>query len=63
MKRFLLLTAILLSGCIDVDVQMDADSPKITPTQTMSIYIDNFNNADIKLLRESTASPYFWLIG
>jgi len=63
MRRILLLTAIFLSGCIDIDVQMDADSPEITPTETMSIYIDNFNNADIKLLNETTASPLFWLSG
>ena len=63
MKRLLLLTAILLTGCIDIDVQTDADSPEITPTETMSIYIDNFNNADIDLLNETTASPFFWLSG
>ena len=63
MKQLLLLTAIFLSGCIDVDVQMDKGSPSVTPTETISIYIDNFNNADIKLLNESTASPFFWLRG
>ena len=63
MRRILLLTAIFLSGCIDVDVQMDADSPEITPTETISLYVDNFNNADIKLLNETTASPFFWLRG
>ena len=44
MRRILLLTAIFLSGCIDVDVQTDADSPEITPTETISLYVDNFNN-------------------
>ena len=63
MKQLLLLTAIFLSGCIDVDVQMDADNPEITPTETISLYVDNFNNADIKLLNETTASPFFWLRG
>ena len=63
MKQLLLLTAIFLSGCIDVDVQTDADSPEITPTETISLYVDNFNNADIKLLNETTASPFFWLRG
>ena len=63
MKLILLLTVIFLSGCIDVDVQMDKGSPSVTPTETISIYIDNFNNADIKLLNESTASPFFWLRG
>ena len=63
MKQLLLLTAIFLSGCIDVDVQIDADSPEITPTETISLYVDNFNNADIKLLNETTASPFFWLRG
>ena len=63
MRRILLLTAIFLSGCIDVDVQTDADSPEITPTETISLYVDNFNNADIKLLNDTTASPFFWLRG
>ena len=63
MKQLLSLTAIFLSGCIDVDVQMDKGSPSVTPTETISIYIDNFNNADIKLLNETTASPFFWLRG
>ena len=63
MKRLILLIVIFLSGCVDIDIEMDADSPKITPTETMSIYIDHFNNADIKLLNETTASPYFWLSG
>ena len=35
MRRILLLTAIFLTGCIDVDVQMDADSPAVTPTETI----------------------------
>ena len=63
MKQLFLLTAILMSGCIDIEVQMDADSPEITPTETISLYVDNFNNADIKLLNETTASPFFWLRG
>ena len=63
MKRLLLLTAIFLSGCVDIDIEMDADSPAVTPTETISIYVDNFNNADIKLLNETTASPFFWIRG
>ena len=63
MKRLLLLTVIFLSGCIDVDMEMDADTPAVTPTETISLYVDNFNNADITLLNETTASPFFWLRG
>ena len=63
MKRLILLTAIFLSGCVDIDIEMDADSPAVTPTETMSIYIDNFNNANIKLLNETSGSPFFWLRG
>ena len=61
MKRLLLLTAIFLSGCIDVDIELEADGPAINPTETISLYVDNFNNADIKLLNETTESPFFWL--
>ena len=61
MKRLLLLTVIFLSGCIDVDMEMDADTPAVTPTETISLYVDNFNNADITLLNETTASPSFGL--
>ena len=63
MKQLLLLIAIFLSGCVDIDIEMDADSPAVTPTETISLYVDNFNNADIKLLNETTASPFFWLRG
>ena len=47
MKRLLLLTAIFLSGCVDVDINMDADSPAVTPTETMSIYMDHLNNEQV----------------
>tara|TARA_B100001564_G_C20188262_1_gene467226 strand:+ start:59 stop:517 length:459 start_codon:yes stop_codon:yes gene_type:complete len=63
MKRLLLLTAIFLSGCIDVDIELESDGPAINPTETISLYVDNFNNADIKLLNETTESPFFWLRG
>ena len=63
MKRLLLLTVIFVSGCVDIDIEIDADSPAVTPTETISLYVDNFNNADIKLLNETTASPFFWLRG
>ncbi|MFL2495086.1 MAG: hypothetical protein ACJ0RL_05640 [Porticoccaceae bacterium] len=63
MKRLLLLAAIFLSGCIDVDIELEADGPAINPTETISLYVDNFNNADIKLLNETTESPFFWLRG
>ena len=63
MKRLLLLAAIFLSGCIDVDIELEADGPAINPTETISLYVDNFNNADIKSLNETTESPFFWLRG
>jgi len=68
MKRLLLLTAILLTGCMDVEdialsIELDAKSPERTPTETVSLYVDNFNNADVKALNETTASPFFWLMG
>ena len=63
MKRLLLLTAIFLSGCIDVDIELESDGPAINPTETISLYVDNFNNADIKLLNDTTESPFFWLRG
>ena len=63
MKRLLLLTAIFLSGCIDVDIELASDGPAINPTETISLYVDNFNNADIKSLNETTESPFFWLRG
>ena len=63
MKRLLLLTAIFLSGCIDVDIELESDGPAINPTETIFLYVDNFNNADIKLLNETTESPFFWLRG
>ena len=63
MKRILLLSVIFLSGCIDVDVQMDADSPSVTPTETMSVYMDHFNNEDIKAINEMIEPPFFFLRG
>ena len=63
MRRILLLTAIFLSGCIDVDVQMDADSPAVTPTETMSVYMDHFNNEDMKAIDEMIEPPFFFLRG
>ena len=63
MRRILLLTAIFLSGCIDVDVQMDADSPAVTPTETMSVYMDHFNNEDMKAINEMIEPPFFFLRG
>ena len=63
MKRLILLTAIFLSGCVDIDIEMDADSPAVTPTETMSIYMDHFNNADIKAINEIIEPPFFFLNG
>ena len=63
MKQILLLTAIFLSGCVDVDAQMDSDSPLVTPTETMSVYMDHFNNEDIKAINEMIEPPFFFLRG
>ena len=63
MKLILVLTMIFLSGCIDVDVQMDADSPSVTPTETMSVYMDHFNNEDMEALNEMLEPPFFFLKG
>ena len=46
-KQILLLKAIFLNGCINVDVQMDTDSSAVTATETMSIYMDHLNNEQV----------------
>ena len=48
---------------MDVEIELDAKSPERTPTETVSLYVDNFNNANVKALNETTASPFFWLLG
>ena len=63
MKRLLLLIAIFLTGCIDAEIELNTKSPEKTPTETVSLYVDNFNSANVKALNETTASPFFWLLG
>ena len=52
MKQILLLTFILLSGCTDFDVQMDADIPSATSNETMYACMDHFNNENIKTINK-----------
>lgn len=63
MKRLLLLIAIFLTGCIDAEIELNTKSPKRAPTETVSLYVDSFNSADVTALNEITASPFFWLRG
>jgi|TARA_B110000503_G_scaffold134405_1_gene213329 hypothetical protein len=63
MKRLLLLIAIFLTGCIDAEIELNTKSPERTPTETVSLYVDSFNSADVTALNEITASPFFWLRG
>ena len=63
MKRLLLLIAIFLTGCIDAEIELNTKSPERTPTETVSLYVDRFNSADVTALNEITASPFFWLRG
>ena len=63
MKRLLLLTVIFLTGCMEGEIELDGNSPERTPAETVSLYVDNFNNANVKALNEITASPFFWLRG
>ena len=63
MKRLLLLTAIFLGGCSDAKIELNTKSPERTPTETVSLYVDSFNSADVTALNEITASPFFWLRG
>ena len=44
-------------------LDVDAGSPVVTPTETISLYVDSFNSADVTALNEITASPFFWLKG
>tara|TARA_B100000780_G_scaffold121063_1_gene84783 strand:+ start:1853 stop:2371 length:519 start_codon:yes stop_codon:yes gene_type:complete len=44
-------------------LNVDADSPVVTPIETMSLFIDSFNSADVTALNEITASPFSLLIG
>jgi len=44
-------------------LDVDAGSPVVTPTETISLYVGSFNSADVTALNEITASPFFWLKG
>ncbi|MDC3199986.1 hypothetical protein OAT92_05210 [Porticoccaceae bacterium] len=61
----LVVTIIMLAGCISIDVEIydDLDSPAVTPIQTVAQYVQDFNNADLDALNEGSGSPFFWLMG
>ena len=61
----IVVTIIMLAGCISIDVEIndDLDSPAVTPIQTVAQYVEDFNNADLDALNESSGSPFFWLMG
>ena len=61
----LVVTIIMLAGCISIDVEIndDLDSPAVTPIQTVAQYVEDFNNADLDALNEGSGSPFFWLMG
>ena len=61
----LVLIIIMLAGCISIDVEIndDLDLPEVTPIQTVAQYVEDFNNADLDALNESSGSPFFWLMG
>ena len=60
-----LLVAIL--ACFGVnalaDDHKDSDSPTVTPTETMYVYMDHFNNEDMEALNEMLEPPFFFLKG
>jgi len=60
----LAVTIIMLAGCISIDVEIndDLDLPEVTPIQTVTQYVEDFNNADLDALNESSGSPFFWLM-
>ena len=61
----LVVTIMMLAGCISIDVEIndDLDSPAVTPIQTVAQYVEDFNNADLDALNEGSGSPFFWLMG
>lgn len=68
MARIILLafTLIMLSGCnviSDVEINDDVRLPKTTPIQTITQYVEDFNNMDLNSLNDSSGSPFFWLMG
>ena len=60
----LVVIIIMLAGCISIDVEIndDLDLPEATPIQTVAQYVEDFNNADLDALNESSGSPFFWLM-
>ena len=60
-----LLVAIL--ACFGVnalaDDHMGSNSPAVTPAETMSVYMDHFNNEDMEALNEMLDPPFFFLRG
>ena len=60
----LVVTIVMLAGCISIDVEIndDLDLPEVTPIQTVAQYVEDFNNADLDALNESSGSPFFWLM-
>ena len=60
-----LLVAIL--ACFGVNALADdhknSDSPTVTPTQTMYVYMDHFNNEDMEALNEMLEPPFFFVRG
>ena len=60
----LVVTIVMLAGCISIDVEIndDLDLPEVTPIQTVAQYVADFNNADLDALNESSGSPFFWLM-
>ena len=63
MKKLLLLATVFLSGCVEVEVQLDADSPAVTPAETLYVYMDHFNNEDTQAINEMTDFPFFFIRG
>ena len=61
----LVVTIVMLAGCISIDVEIndDLDLPEVTPIQTVAQYVEDFNNTDLDALNEGSGSPFFWLMG
>ena len=60
-----LLVAIL--ACFGVNALADdhkgSDSPEVTPTETLYVYMDHFNNEDMDALNEMLEPPFFFVRG
>jgi hypothetical protein len=61
----LVVSIIMLAGCISIDVEIndDLDLPEVTPIQMVAQYVEDFNNTDLDALNEGSGSPFFWLMG